>query len=778
MNARFFPFLAVAVAVSGCQRGPVEPPLPTGFHDVLTFGNPASEASHGLTTERSETLTGLLDEPARRLLPKEPAAWDGGTLTFRMKVDPEGPNSFTARFSGDDVTENRLMLYVDGKQIGWRHLGEVEQLDFGTTEPAYPGRFYYHTSPLPLPLTKGKTEVQCEIRSSGRIWGYGNTFEKYQKPMTEPSRSIYRVYTHSDGYFVPPEGEKQGRPPETLTVRPGPGPEVLDQIQQRVNGEIEARLQSKAPLTQMQMQLLARAYDVAWTAAHHNPGTIEQLVRSLDALFVAYRKNPKLAQAEPSTWNPDWFGLGVCGEVIALRRNELAPHFDEEIDDGAGGRITRREAFSEMLLATRDWHRLHRRQYTNQTMINDLHGIYDPNRGIAVLSPERALPESEARRYLYEAVGLEPWRDSDPGGKMGSAGPGYHQLTDKGLTKELGYVGGYGEVIDLVADIYNATRPSPHEPGDEKIKAQLEKIALARAPFRHPAQDADGHRAMRMEQIIGWRDSHHPGYVAYGQRATRDASALQAAAITRAPRLVGYAQQMIADNQFFASEVTAMADLAQPLRTTIGRLESPEQFALLTSLPPSPHRLPMSWDQPDFVFTDEENGVVALKHGNEILYASLYWRSRYAVNNLARVHYLTPDFDRIAEVRGETQFTPAGEFTVPDWTNMAFGNGGVKYPGNFSSAHAGERQFLAQAPAGQPPIKPGKESPHVGRADFYTLRYGPYVIGLNMSKDKTFPLKAPEGSGKVMELVTKTLVTPGSTEQVPPRTTVIYRTIP
>jgi hypothetical protein len=82
---------------------------------------------------------------------------------------------------------------------------------------------------------------------------------------------------------------------------------------------------------------------------------------------------------------------------------------------------------------------------------------------------------------------------------------------------------------------------------------------------------------MRLEQIVGWRDSHYPGYSVYGQRATRDASALQAAALTLDPYLVGYARQMIDDNQFFASEVEAMNDRAQPLRT-IGRLETPQYY--------------------------------------------------------------------------------------------------------------------------------------------------------------------------------------------------------
>ncbi|MEO7931560.1 MAG: hypothetical protein ABIT76_00230 [Chthoniobacterales bacterium] len=768
---RFLHWLALAGLLFTGSCSPKK--TTTNLTDSMTLGDAASEKAHGLDSSSSDIAKGLLGDPVRRLLPLAPPTWEGGKLSFKMKVDPARQNYFSIRFSGDEVTENRLVLYADGKQIGWRHLGEVEQLDYGSVEPGYLGRFYYNTCPLPLELTQGKTELTFEIRSNGRIWGYGSTWEQYQKPMTQPTRGIYRVYTHNDACLVPPANEKQGSAPAAAPVRQTPGEETLTAMKDRVNHEVDARLTAKNPLSQMQMGLLAKAYDVPWTHAFQNPAVIEQIVKSLDNLFAAYRKNPKLAQAEPSTWNPDWFGLGPSGQVIALRSEQLQPRLDEMLDDGNGTQISRRAAFTEMLLACRDWHRLNRRQYTNQTMLNDLNGIYFPNRGLAVLDPAKALPEPEVRRYLYESVALEPWRDSDPGGHMWNVGPNYRQLTAKGLTKELGYVGTYGEVIDLVSDIYNATRPAPGQPGDEKIKAQLVRIALARSYFRHPSLDAEGHRAMRLEQVVGWRDSHYPGVMAYGQRATRDASALQAAAITLDPKLVGYAQQMIADNQFFASEVEAMEDGAQPLRTTIGRLETPDEYELIKAQPPSAQRLPMSWDQPDFVFSDEDDGVLALKRGQEILYASLYWRARYGINHLARVHFLTPQIDRIAVVRQETQFTPSGlEFTWPNWTNMAFGNGGLKYPGNLQSAYAGMKVPIAKIPDGIP-FQPGQESPYAGRGDFYTCRYGDYLIGMNCSADQTFELKSPAGLQKARDLVTAKDVDLTIPLKLPPKTTVV-----
>jgi hypothetical protein len=768
----FLCLLALALAAGNCAV------CGGDIVDSISLGNVASETAHKLTEGRSDRITGGLGESARRLLAPTNEFWEGGRVGFTLAVDPVKPNYATAKLWGSDAAHGFLVLFCDGKQIGYRHLGDIDVLDIGGGEPAFSGRFIYVTTPMPEVMTRGRTNVQLEIRSYGPIWGYGTTFDKYQQPMKEPTRGIYKLYTHTDGTFTPPAEEQQGAAPANPPVAASPGPEVLAQIKDRVNRELDRRLDSAVPCSQMQLQLLARACNVKWTHAYRNPRAIEQIVKGLDALFVAYRKNPKLAEAEPSTWNPDWFGLGVCGEVIALRRAELAAFLDGIIDDGSGKQISRRAAYTEMLVACRDWHRKHRRLYTNQSMLNDLNGIYRANQGVAVLSPEQALPERDARRYLYESVGLEPWRGSDPAGASAS-GPGrnwavgtnYWQLTAKGLTKELGYVGSYGEVVDLVCDIYNATRPAPDQPGDERIKAQLIKVAHARANFRHPSLDKQGNRVMRLEQVVGWRDNHFPGYIAYGQRATRDACAFQAAAITLDPSLVGIAQQMLADNQFFASEVVAMNDRAQPLRTTIGRLETPDQYEIIRAQPSQSQRLPMTAGQPDFVFSDEEAGVVAVKNGGEILYASLYWRARHGINGLARVHFTTPTVDRIAVVRQETRFTPGGMYyTRPNWINFAFARGGPKYPVQIDSAHAGEKLPIARLPDGIN-FEPGDESAYAGKGEFYVLCYGDYLIGMNLTTDQTFELNPQGKLSEAKELVSGKKIKLGSPLKVGPRST-------
>ena len=183
----------------------------------------------------------------------------------------------------------------------------------------------------------------------------------------------------------------------------------------------------------------------------------------------------------------------------------------------------------------------------------------------------------------------------------------------------------------------------------------------------------------------------------------------------------------------------------------------------------------MTPGRPDFVWADEEDGVLALRHGDEILYVSLYWRARNAINNLARVHHLTPELDRIAVVRQEERFTPSGlVFTQPDEVNGQGLPWLPHYPGDMHSAHAGEQLPIAQIPAGLA-FKPGDENAHAGRAEFYQLRYGPYLIGMNPTAAKTLDLPVPAGVKQARELVSgKALKLNGPLQVGPMSTVVLY----
>jgi len=88
-----------------------------------------------------------------------------------------------------------------------------------------------------------------------------------------------------------------------------------------VNKGTQGRLESKSPLQPDAVAVARPRLDVQWTRAYHNPKALDQIIKGLDALFAAYRQNPKLAQAEPSTWNPT--GLVWACAVKSSRCGDL-----------------------------------------------------------------------------------------------------------------------------------------------------------------------------------------------------------------------------------------------------------------------------------------------------------------------------------------------------------------------------------------------------------------------------------------------------------------------
>ncbi|HUZ08094.1 MAG TPA: hypothetical protein VMV89_11475 [Candidatus Paceibacterota bacterium] len=192
MRSKFVGFAVIALLA--VENSPAQ--NPSAIVDAIAFGDSASEQAHNFSGTRGEVISGGLGEPARILLPLKTGAWEGGRLTFTLKVDPQKQNYATARLWGSDATEDQLVLFYEGKQIGYRHLGDIDILDIGGGEAAFPGRFIYNTTPLPLEMTRGKTNLNFEIRSYGPTWGYTSQFEQFQKPLAGPTRGIYKLYTH------------------------------------------------------------------------------------------------------------------------------------------------------------------------------------------------------------------------------------------------------------------------------------------------------------------------------------------------------------------------------------------------------------------------------------------------------------------------------------------------------------------------------------------------------------------------------------------------------
>ena len=388
-------------SITDMNRGCIIGTRSTTLLDELLPGDAESERGHALVAAQSEVTEGALGQKGRRLLPGGPQPWEGGTFSFTMKVSPHEQTYLTARFWGDEGDDNYLILFCEGKQVGYRHLGDIDVLALPDQEPRYNGRFYYVTTPLPSNLTEGKQRVQLEVRATGPIWGYGSTFEQYQKPMTAPSRAVYALYTHTDGCFVPPSGDRQGQAPQA-TLRADPGPEVMDQVKSRINSTIDRMLKTGKPLNQMELQFLAKAYFVKWSHACDQQRVVAQVIAGVDERYREWKRDPDRVWKDPSTWNPGWFGLGPAGDAVRLLAKPLATSgaLEQMLEEGK----SRRAAWSEMfqgsfayLLRTRRW-------LTNQAMFSDVN-LYLSNRAVAAIDPQHAMPEPKRSSISLRALG-------------------------------------------------------------------------------------------------------------------------------------------------------------------------------------------------------------------------------------------------------------------------------------------------------------------------------------------------------------------------------------
>lgn len=703
----------------------------SGMLDEIIFGKVSSEKEHCFKERSSQIIVGGLNEPARLLLPIKGERVEGGNMTFRMKVSPDKQNYFTARFWGSDTgNSNILILFCEGKQIGYRHLGDYDMLYIANEDVPFNERFTYMTLPLPLDMTKGKKDIELSIRSTGRIYRYGETFDSYQKPMTQPAKAVYKGYTHTEGCFIPHSREQQGKEPMEK-VRTSPGEEVLDEVKSLVNSEI-AKILAKKTVSDVELLLIADAYNIQWTKAYKKQEVVAKVIDETDRFYKRFKQNSSVINT--------WITAGKICNAVYLFTSQIREVLDVKMENGQ----TRRQNWSELFVACIEYAKTHRRQYTNQSMIVDLY-IYHVNRILAVVDYEKALPYYQTQKYLYESMGISPWLGRETAnGQEKPLGDDYYQLTDRGLTKELGFVGGYGEILHWMNLIYDVTgEKGDGDSRDAIIRGQMLKMFKARSYFRYPSVDNDGYRAMRGEAVIGWRDhGYYPANILYGEKGfTRETEPFMVTASVMDPITIAFAQQMLDDNQYFHVVKERMKD--RGVESIYNLLRVPENYELIKKQPKKSVKLPMSKGMPDVIFSDEEIGTVAIKNGDEILYASLYWRSNYAVNFLARVHYITPEIDRVATVFQDIKFTDSGmRYKRPERVNLAFSDARDFYP-EIKSAHTGEELPIAKIPAGIQ-FEPGSENAYAGRGDFYTLRYGKYLIAMNCTKDRSYELKVPQ----------------------------------
>ncbi|MDR3708902.1 MAG: hypothetical protein P4L33_11430 [Capsulimonadaceae bacterium] len=775
------PLLALAAAAMASVAVYAGPPI-----DSVVFGNAVSEASHGVAASASDTITGGLGISARRLVPLSPVSYEGGRITFTLKVDGSRANHVTFKLWGSDHGEKagRLLLFSGEKQIGYRDQGDYDVVNQMDDVALAPGRFVYVTLPLPRLLTDGRSQIELTLRSLGPLWFYGTSFAQAQKPMAEASRGIYAAYTHVEARFDPPAGEEQGMAP-AMPVRATPGPETMSAVRERVNSLALSLASAPTRLAHGDIRahhnpllFLSEAYVTPWTSVFGSQAALNKMIREGDAIAQQQSVDPAYVAS-------DWMGAGGLGEALLHVYPALAAagRLDETITLPGGAQVVRRAAWSAALRASVDYWRTHRRFYTNQSMIVD-RNIYTANEGLRMIDPSGALPKEQALHYLYEAAGIEPLRGSDPadlssherGGGMDLPAGGYSHLpygahyslvTRKGLSRELGFVGSYGEtILHFMTDMVRLT----HDPA---LTQQLIKIERARTPFRYPLADADGNRAMFLESVIDNRTAHYPSYVAYGAAEVRETEPMEVAAVTGDPVAIGCAKQCLDDNQFFQLLDSRLHD-SDPL-IALCLMRAVDDYKTVLAQPATSYRLPMSDGQPDFAWADEEDAVLALRHGDEKLFVNFYYRSERGINGVVRIHEITPNIERIVTTNSRYQFVSSDrQYTRNDWIDGIRGRGFPPPDEVLHQAWAGEVMPISARPADAILPAYGDWGPFVGKAAFYSLRYGDFVIAMNCSEDKAYTLQRDDVQGAFPDLISGKTATVGAGGlSVAPLTTVV-----
>ena len=633
-----------------------------------------------------------------------------------------------------------------------------------------PGRFFYSTTLLPYAMTKGSTSVTLKIVSTGRLYPFGSggpeSASPYQYAMNQPSRGIYRAYTHTDP-FLNVTGEKQGSEP-AVTTRPSPGDDVLGtngRFRNAVNNRIKALLNKSSTtdaLSGGDLRYLARAWSVPELSDYKNPAIVDKVVTTLDAYAAKFYADTSLA-------TKNWGGnFGELGQAIYYLQDALtSAQLNASINYGSAGNKSRRTAWADMLFASREFGRQKdRRTLTNQSIIAS-NSIYFANKGMLTLGDSRAFAENIAQRYIKEAVGLLPWAGNDLNGTGEGGqkpyGSRYYQVTEKGQTREWGYLGaGYGEVQSYLAEYYRVT-------GNEDFRKQMIKMANARAPFRRPAIEMSNgahYRAMEAIGLLAWRGAHESdgnfaGYLAYVDAVNTNerAKALRVAASSKDTTLIGYAKQMLEDNQFFTN--LDGADSA------FEALDVFADYQTIKSARDSGARLPMSEGQPDFAWADEENAIVAVKKGGERLWLTTYWQAKAGtgINGLARFHFSTPGYDQYGVLETTPTFRSTTSYTRPNRIDMPEKTPYTP-PNPPTNAYAGEI-----LPLGIKPEEASNDEPFRGKADFYAARFGHYLIGINANTNNRYVLKTPVGFKSAEDLVSQRILSGNVT--VDPRSTVV-----
>jgi hypothetical protein len=507
-----------------------------------------------------------------------------------------------------------------------------------------------------------------------------------------------------------------------------------------------------------------------------------------------------------------------------------------------GAPLTRRSAWERALKANFDFARSRLSYIYNQVMFT-YEGAWKAHEGLRVISSKFYEGIRRSHQILSEALGLAPFRGEEvllgradreldlqhslfhhdknviltqdaievvlkglaesatdakgaplrrePYGKV------YRGLTVNGLPRENGYVGVYGELVNVLPLWF--FRTADHE-ADQRLNDEILRRTLdnahARSFFRYPGGDDGDARRMLLEQVIDERNPALPGRVAYVADAESGAALRYAAVyhhmiehpekygtddwrpfVDRAREGASYARQMLEDGRFLPEVVERRERLLIDdlrLTDTYARLQSTDAPAGGRLLPHARERdfedgelraLGVSRaeartrEERPFAFVDIDSLVLSLRDGDTHLFASLTSRNR-GFSGVGRAHVMVGDEHQVAAV------STTGVIRSRSWALRGPTREELRQHGPDRIVEG--RQFAALGEVLPIAFQPGvgeirrdnfnEDNPYSALPELAITRLGDYLAVVNTTRDehgnsRTYEVPVPGTPDDVFDLV-------------------------
>jgi hypothetical protein len=750
--------------------------------------------------------SGLLNQPGRKILRFEanPFAGDypgiyGGEYCFVMRVDGNSQNYITLRTNGGDVVTagERYRVMIDNKDL---QDYSRDAVSFSANKA--PGAFAYNTLIIPRKATDGKSMVVVRIRAYGRYWGYAQqgNFAGYQRAMEGDMPPIYDIYTSTDP-VINLSDEVQGSLAQYASAASKAITQQLTDLKNTVSTTLANAIKNEVEGNDFKPAYANNNFNVvlAMGMAYQKGiyGTnstdlakkirnaidsmvyINYLVKQGADIKVSAKGQTATLQTAGAGWGGLFGGQGM-GMYLLWKAGKITDLWlNKKVDLGIGNDTTTRRAqwiaaFKESLDygLTKNG----RRFITNQLM-EASHSVYGACLALYALdnttyhnAPKLGL------RMMREALGLEVFtgvpanstfdgsiKDADgyPTYQLGDSastntnlnfwGKDFHCTTAMGNGREQGYTctSCYGNMGGRISDMYIATTYDPYigtivgGEGDKDILQVAVNNCKYQAYFTYPTVDADGYRGITSESPICWRNRYEPGKNYYGN--------LVVAALSGDEELMGHLLQAYKEGRFTIDTSYILYPYYTRSYYTTEALDKLIDFA--SSHDVDYTKMPSTDGEVDYVVGDPDDGIVAIKHGDNHLFVNFMSESNLLSSGAA--HLITPtQTQRIWFVPDKIEYFHSGHTaTLPNtyWN----GNHKITYPDNPEMANGG---MTYEYPAYD---EEGNYNTNRPLCQYYQQLLGQYLVAENCSSSKSYNLemtKAIDGK-KAVDIATGQTVT-------------------